>query len=82
MRAELDKHLASAAPHGSAAVAAGQPTVFALVETGARPISPPQSWLCQQVQGRKDKSTNHQQSGGVCILTHMSCPFESFTHVP
>ena len=82
MRAELDKHLASAAPHGSAAVAAGQPTVFALVETGARPISPPQSWLCQQVQGRKDKSTNHQQSGGICILTHMSCPFESFTHVP
>ena len=80
MGAELTKHLASISAQDG--VAPDEPAVFALVETGTEQPALPRGWLCQRVEGRKDDSTNQQQSGGICIVYHQSCPIEHFTHVP
>ena len=71
VRERLEQHI-----HEASAQETDEPLIYALVETGTVAVTTPAGWFNEGVSGKADGSTRHQQSGGLRIISHSSCPIE------
>ncbi len=73
----LETHLRAADADSS-----DEPLVYALVEAGVERVAVPSGWFHELLPGRADATTNGQSSGGICIISHNSCPIERIISPP